>query len=174
MCGTHWSAISLVGATLLKQTELPSSISYQILRASRLGEGLHAYLPSPCQGLVGLQLAQVLCVMWYLWCTHLHDCPALNTVFPCAHPPTLDFIFFLPFFCNDSKPWEEGCRTYVPFRIENSGIFYSVHLNQLWVCDHCHLLKKRKFIWWELRDISGVTLMNKSLGVNLVLSPFSR
>lgn len=35
------------------------------------------------------------------------------------------------------EPWEEGCHTGVLLRND-----YSMHVDWLWVCGHCHLLQE--------------------------------
>lgn len=62
--------------------------------------------------------------------------------------------------------WEEGSDEDIPFRNVGSKVSHALHIVQLWDFGiYCHLLQKKRFLWWWLNKIYEYTRMMVGKGV---------
>lgn len=110
-------------------------------------------------------LTQLLLSSFSLRCKHL---------FPCSHSPHLALKIILPHLSQFSLNFSNracGIAVDASFRYEYSIVSYSRYHVYLWVSV---LIDKGKLIWWGLREALICECNNKSTGVSLIISPFSR
>lgn len=114
-----------------------------------------------CRGLVWILviLSQSLKVLKY-------TCPFVSR--KCYFFVVIYHLWLLQSFFSCSvkipQPCMEGQCIDVPFRVENSEVFYSLQVGQLWSFLLTAIYYQKKLLWWELRDALIHEYIHKSFG----------
>lgn len=168
----HGSMVNLLGTTPLEKIfAFPSS--YQLPIAPYVGLRFYDHPPSSCLDFVWLELVQVLGML--LQPSWIHMC-----IYPDVSGKHFMVIYHFwllhslhPIFFH---PWasEGGCDEDVLFRTYHFLLCYFLSLDHLLVFELIAIYCKKNLPWWDLRNTPIYWCSNKSLGVSLILCPFSR
>lgn len=102
--------------------------------------------------------------------------PAVSTKHvPVALHLSGSYIPMYPLLQWSLSLWREEWGVYVSFRAEHSfSLLFSIrNFAQLWVCALITIYYKCKCLWWGLRYTLIYGYNDRSLGVDLILWPFS-